>query len=121
MKNFLEMLKNLKTKKQNKEKELSFDELLKLLIILAPYSRLYQDIKKQYEQRGTSSGFFVVSQALLENMDMNDLYSIAQILFRVKNPDEMKATDIIRRLPDVIRKNNLIEAYIILKNLGLTE
>ena len=121
MKRFQEIITNLKNKKRNKEKELSFDDLLKLLVILAPYSRLYKDIKKQYEQQGSSSGFFIVSRTLLENMDKDDLYSIIVLLFNTKNPDMIKVTDIIRRLPDIIRKNNLIEAYIILRNLGMTE
>lgn len=121
MKRFREMLSKLKQTKLNKEKELSFDDLLKLLVILAPYSLLYKDIKKQYELQGSSAGFFIVSKTLLENMDKDDLYSIIILLFNTKKPDEMKVPDIIRRLPDIIRKNNLIEAYIILRNLGITE
>lgn len=116
-------MKLFQKKKQSSVKVLNLDELLEIFILLIPYIGFIKELKNQYRKQDNGTSLYIIISTLLDTIKKDDLYKIISILLDcdIEKAKIVTMKEFIKILPKVFSENNLIEAYILLKNLGLIE
>lgn len=100
--------------------KLNFSELIDLIFLILPYIKLIKRIRAEYQSDNQAEVFRFTIQTLLEGMDKGDLYKIISIAGRIpeEKAKEMSLSEFILLTPKIIRANNLIDLYLLMKRLG---
>lgn len=115
----------IKVKLYNKDlyiKKMTFEDAVKAFFLLIPYVKLLKEAKREYGSDNTISTFTFIVNVLLSELDKDILYEVLSIIYGGMNVDILKAIEIqelSKSLSILIRQNNLIELFILFKNMGL--
>ncbi len=99
---------------------LTLDEFLEVLFLFLPYLSLIRRVKKEYKEQQDGNLLFFMIQTLISEMDRKDLNKIFTILLK-QDASKMALSDFIKKIPDIISQNNLVELYLISKQLKIIE
>jgi hypothetical protein len=100
------------------EKILTLKEMVELGILLIPYLRALKDTKKMLRESNNADGFYILIDYVLKKLPKEEISRISRILFD-RNADEITVPEMVRRLPGIIEQNDLLDGFIILKQMGL--
>ena len=100
---------------------LNLSQLVELMVLFVPLFGLIKDIKRKYNDSTDNYNFLMIANLLLETIDKSLLYKITGILYGCdeETSKNIEIRQIIKDISKIIRDNDLLEAYMILKGLGL--
>lgn len=99
---------------------MSFDETIQFFFLLLPYYGLVNEIKKNYG-KDKAEIFTLILENFISQMDKDVLFQALSIATQI-DIDTLKNKpfrEVVAYIPIIIKVNNLIETYFLLKQYGI--
>ena len=99
-------------------RKLSFDNLLDICFLILPYIKAVKKIKEEYKGNSPIDLFKDIVENILSQLNKDNIQKILDIVYI--NSKNKTPKDIISDIPYIIHRNNLIEIFILLQELGVS-
>ena len=100
--------------------KLNFSDLIDVVFLVLPYIKIIKRVRAEYQSQTDSELFRFMIQTLIEEMDKTALYKAFAIATKLPEDEikQMSVIDMVTITPGLIRKNGLLDLYLLMKRLG---